>query len=1125
MEVTTWYDSERYFLEVAIEFNSKLTTDYENAPINWSDLSNTYSEKITQVSKGEPIEHLNQPIDILNAWTVLEVLSPQVYKNPKDFLLNASSSIVYLEKYRKLWLEETFCKENENIFYFLFVGSIDMTKASRNLLKTYGSSHIEDISQKGFNPLAVIILDQQGKPVSDKCVTLSSFAWGYGRALQKKLHELKAWNLADLLLKERLQKIIYRYDKQGRLLALTSENMNEIFYWLVNQYEIPIEDVNEPSFLVKKIIAKKKGVPSSPILNSFFLDDLERAKYLVFSGKAGEALSQYLAITAPSSYYDLLKDKQCVQKMLQPKYMPWARWPGKGRYPLVLYQQLAVNITKQQLHKAGIFSINGPPGTGKTTLLRDIIANVILDRAKALSKFEQASDAFEYVDKVSVGQSFLSLYKLNETLQGHEIIVTSSNNKAVENISKELPLKENIADEFNALNYFNVISDALFHGSSNKPSKLKKTKNIDLSWGLISAKLGNSENRSEFDSLVWWGKEGNGLYTYFKYILGQLKLEANDNGELIYPKIISKKNTPKNQLEAEKLWKEQRVEFNAALERAEKAVRESQHAYELYEEILTIKNNIQKNDIEKNKCNKHLAKMQQEADALHNKVADTNELISKHNGMLNELKKSRPNFFISLFIRSKYRDWRHCCKSIKNKIKNYKNDIHNCVIKRVKIESSIAEKMKDLIKIQDIDNRYQTQLDLHIKKFNHVATFCDKKLVCSDFWDKEHAEQQIFSPVFLTKGHYLRDDLFVSAIKLHKAFIDASAKALRQNLGLFFFCLKGNNLPNNLRGYLSQLWASICLVIPVISTTFASVGTMLRDLPPQGLGWLLIDEAGQASPQAAVGAISRAKRVVAVGDPLQIEPVVSLSVKLVEAIANHMSVNTGEWMAPQASVQTLADRANAYGTSILRDMNEIRIGAPLLVHRRCEEPMFSMSNQLAYSGLMVYATSNKSSTVTDIFSTKAAWFDVQGSGDDKWCQGEGQVVIDLILRCCRSLGTSPNLYVISPFKLVAQKMRELVEQEIKRNSIPLTKKWIKQHIGTVHTFQGKEAQTVILLLGAPSPEQNGARLWAANNVNLLNVAVSRAKQNFYIVGNKALWSLLGHMPIITKFLEKDNISV
>jgi hypothetical protein len=53
------------------------------------------------------------------------------------------------------------------------------------------------------------------------------------------------------------------------------------------------------------------------------------------------------------------------------------------------------------------------------------------------------------------------------------------------------------------------------------------------------------------------------------------------------------------------------------------------------------------------------------------------------------------------------------------------------------------------------------------------------------------------------------------------------------------------------------------------------------------------------------------------------------------------------------SAQTLADRASWFGTDIMTDDGDIWVGSPLRVHRRCENPMFKISNHVAYNGLMV----------------------------------------------------------------------------------------------------------------------------------------------------------------------------
>lgn len=69
------------------------------------------------------------------------------------------------------------------------------------------------------------------------------------------------------------------------------------------------------------------------------------------------------------------------------------------------------------------------------------------------------------------------------------------------------------------------------------------------------------------------------------------------------------------------------------------------------------------------------------------------------------------------------------------------------------------------------------------------------------------------------------------------------------------------------------------------------------------------------------------------------------------------------------------------------------------------------------------------------------------------------------------------------------------------------KNWCKQRIGTVHTFQGKEEDMVWLVLGCDM-KTRGAAQWAAGKPNLLNVALTRAKFRFFMIGDGELWGRL-----------------
>ncbi len=359
----------------------------------------------------------------------------------------------------------------------------------------------------------------------------------------------------------------------------------------------------------------------------------------------------------------------------------------------------------------------------------------------------------------------------------------------------------------------------------------------------------------------------------------------------------------------------------------------------------------------------------------------------------------------------------------------------------------------------------------------------------------------------------LREKLFTSAIKLHKCFIDAAAKPLRHNLGIFMQQLASsgniagkNDISNH---FYSDLWSSFFLAVPCISTTFASVGTMLEKLPNESLGWLLIDEAGQATPQAAVGAIMKTKRAIVVGDPMQIEPIVMLPSSLTKSICNQFEVDANSFNAPVASAQTLSDTATSYFGEFHGQYGDREVGVPLLVHRRCDDPMFSIANVIAYQRLMINAKKPATSIIRDCLG-ESSWIDVEDDSNDKWSKKEGEELIELLSKILVQ-ETLPDLYIITPFRDVVYNIRRALKASgiLESWKIINPDSWLFERIGTLHTVQGREAEAVIFILGAPSKDQNGARNWAGAKPNLLNVAATRAKEVFYVIGNKKLWRQAG----------------
>lgn len=238
---------------------------------------------------------------------------------------------------------------------------------------------------------------------------------------------------------------------------------------------------------------------------------------------------------------------------------------------------------------------------------------------------------------------------------------------------------------------------------------------------------------------------------------------------------------------------------------------------------------------------------------------------------------------------------------------------------------------------------------------------------------------------------------------------------------------------------------------------------------------------------------------------------VALPERLNIEIANFFKIDRKAWTAPEASSQTLADRVSPFQAAFKSDRGPRQVGIPLLVHRRCQEPMFGISNRIAYDGQMVHAPGPQTSVIGDILGT-SQWHNVDGDADSKWSPDEGERVVSLLREIAEAGVQNPDVFIITPFRIVAQELRTRLrtERALFAQFGVDAGTWLKDRVGTIHTVQGRESEAVILVLGAPRASQNGAHSWAAGTPNILNVAVSRAKQRLYVVGSYGAWSGVGH---------------
>ena len=750
---------------------------------------------------------------------------------------------------------------------------------------------------------------------------------------------------------------------------------------------------------------------------------------------------------------DLLKNSENIlldyfKDCLHIKSAPIGKWPCQ--YSPALMQQTAINnvvkLIADENSEQRVFSVNGPPGTGKTTLLKEVIVHCIISKAVVLSSIADPDDAFDkknFQEKYSTINSYYDFSKKSAALNKYSIVVTSNNNAAVENITKELPQTEKLLPDIKDLGvkelftpengrdiYFSDLSEMLFR-NGRADDKLGREA---ATWGLVAVALGKKSNIDTFHKNV---------------LVNLLKMYKDD---------VSQKNYDESKDGSKAIEVEGKLDC-AAVEKTVKTYSE------VREEFL-----------------KQLSLVEKSENSYATIIDD----------------------YCSLKKSVDQKGW---------------SSLFEGIVKRFG-HSNASETLQSLAE-EYLENTTKVNLDF-VKAVLHDE--CDSK--------DTYKGPQLNNPWFESEYDRNREKLLYYALQLIESFI-LSSKACRTNLELLEYFWDGKYRGSELKlceadraACAVPVMQTLLLLVPVISSTFASVQKFFRECSKRDVfGLLVVDEAGQAPPQMALGSLFRARRAIIVGDPKQVEPVVTGELDVLTRMFD------AEIYAPykdkSISVQRCADIINGVGTYLKNtDGGEDWVGCPLVVHRRCLSPMFDIANKISYDGIMKKGTFTPSEEQRKLFLYEdSKWFDIQGKekgNKDHFVEAQGAFVADLVQKAFDKCGGKvPSLYVISPFKSVAMGMKQYLERRYGKDIA----KAMDKNIGTVHTFQGKEAQEVIFLLGCDSSDgAKGAVGWVNNNI--VNVAATRAKSRLYVVGRfKDVWEKQGEgKPVYTmyKILEQNG---
>ena len=379
----------------------------------------------------------------------------------------------------------------------------------------------------------------------------------------------------------------------------------------------------------------------------------------------------------------------------------------------------------------------------------------------------------------------------------------------------------------------------------------------------------------------------------------------------------------------------------------------------------------------------------------------------------------------------------------------------------------------------------------------------------------------------------LKNDMFYLAIHYWEArWIIATESALQTDI------INKNSKDNAL-----TRWQRYAMLTPCFVSTFFMAPKRFTyskaiknagkadtwETPPllECIDLLIVDEAGQVSPEVGAATFALAKRAIVVGDTKQIEPVWNVPQKVdyanlarYELISNKDDedaideLNDMGFLGSSGSIMKLAQKSSCYQID-----EELDRGMYLTEHRRCFDEIISYCNQLAYGGILEPmkgpskdnlfmplqfisvegdSISHHSSRKNEYEANAVALWILENQKsilqhyqlkEDQLAQRENRKSNKLVL--------GDILAILTPFA----PQKQALKSALRKNRIDIT----RLTIGTVHALQGAERPMIIFssVYGSNNIEMS---YFFDRNVSILNVAVSRAKDSFILFGNETVFS-------------------
>ncbi len=364
-----------------------------------------------------------------------------------------------------------------------------------------------------------------------------------------------------------------------------------------------------------------------------------------------------------------------------------------------------------------------------------------------------------------------------------------------------------------------------------------------------------------------------------------------------------------------------------------------------------------------------------------------------------------------------------------------------------------------------------------LKKFENLAV--DMLNLEENLWEKS---EELIS----IEGKLLPDRIKDASIRKSVGEYQATLKRLAEDQ-------IGGKIYANLMREQEGLFKAISDVLPVWCVTNLSARGSLP-LENSLFDLLIIDEASQCDIPSAIPLFFRAKRVVIIGDPNQLQHISTIE----KHRAQQLEVKYGLTKAEDQPYTFVNNSLFSLGVTSLGQAHVIT----LKEHFRSHEDIINYSNKQWYRSSLRVCTDYRKLKTSKDDKSGIVWTKVKGrttspSGGGALNVKEAETVASKVCDLLENKRFQGSVGVVTPFRKQANRIWDLISKKLDISTIENA----SLIIDTAHGFQGDERDIIFFSPCVTPLLPKGAKYFLSSTGNLFNVAITRARSVLHVVGD------------------------